>query len=299
MVETVQRSSDLRVPGATIHVVCVGLEEAPPLLVLHGGPGEAHDYLRPHLDRLASERRRVVYFDQRGGGRSTLDPGERPAGFLGHVDDIDAVRRHVGGGRVDVLGFSWGGLLAILYALQHPEGVARLILVSPAPIRSLTGDAGARAEEKAKSRPEVAALQARLAPIAGDTSDPGAARRARFALKIAPWLFDPERALDIEPVDARDDVAAAVARSLATFDLRPNVESLRGVPSIVVRGADDPVPEASAAETATLLGARLVVLPRCGHAPFVEVPGAFLEAVTAFLDDNEPPGGAPDPAAVP
>lgn len=269
-----------------LHVVRVGPAGGRPLVVLHGGPGEAHDCLRPHLDRLVSSHRRVVYYDQRGGGRSTLAHGARPVGWEEHVADVELVRRHLDQDRVDVLGFSWGGLLALLHAIEHPEHVARLVLVSPAPTRSDTGEAMKHTLRAAEARPEVDALRRRLEPIACDERDPEAAWRARFTLKIAPFFADPARALAVTPVETRRDVADAVARSLAAFDLRPRLESLRSVPTLVVRGAQDPVPAETTAETAERLGGRLVVLDRCGHAPFVEAADAFFAAVDAFLDDS-------------
>ena len=78
---SIVRESSVPVDGATLHVVEVGPTTARPLLVVHGGPGDAHDVLRPHLDALASDETRVVYYDQRGCGRSPLASGTRPGGY--------------------------------------------------------------------------------------------------------------------------------------------------------------------------------------------------------------------------
>jgi proline iminopeptidase len=274
----------LPVPGAELHVVLVGPAGAAPLLVLHGGPGEAHDCLRPHLDRLASARRRIVYHDQRGGGRSPLAAGAAPGGWKDHVADVDAVRRHLGADRVDVLGFSWGALLALLYALEHEDRVARLVLVSPPPTGSGHDEAMRNNVRRAEARPEVQAFVARMEAVAGATRDPEAARRARFAQRVAPYFAEPERALSLAPVETREEVAAAVARSLRAFDVGKKLEALRAVPALVIHGAEDPVPAAAHAETAARLGARRLALGGAGHAPFIEAEAAFFEAVAAFLD---------------
>src|SRR2546427_1082213 len=108
--------------------------DGPPVVVLHGGPGAHHDSLLPQYDLLARGRT-LLYYDQRGGGRSPVgrDP---PVGWREHVADLEALRRHWSIDRLTLLGYSWGGLLALLYWLEHPERVERLALVSPAPARA-------------------------------------------------------------------------------------------------------------------------------------------------------------------
>src|SRR5262245_50020734 len=103
----------------------------PLVAVLHGGPGAHHDYLLPGFDRLATGRT-LVYYDQRGGGRSPV-AREVPVGWREQVADLEALRQAWGEERLAIAGYSWGGLLALLYALEHPARVARLALVSCAP----------------------------------------------------------------------------------------------------------------------------------------------------------------------
>jgi len=116
--------------GVRIYTRRVG--DGPPVVVLHGGPGAHHDYLLPQYDRLARGRT-LLYYDQRGGGRSPV-PRDTPVGWREHVADLEALRDHWGLERVALLGYSWGGLLALLYALAHPTRIDRLALVSAAPL---------------------------------------------------------------------------------------------------------------------------------------------------------------------
>ena len=101
------------------------------MVVLHGGPGADHEYLRPGFDALAKGRE-LIYYDQRGGGRSAV-AREVPVGWTEHVADLEALREAWGLDRLTIAGYSWGGLLALLYALRHPQRVGRLALISPAP----------------------------------------------------------------------------------------------------------------------------------------------------------------------
>src|SRR3989475_6721776 len=105
--------------------------DGPPVVVLHGGPGAHHDYLLPQYDLLARGRT-LLYYDQRGGGRSPVGR-DTPVAWQEHVADLEALRRHWSIDRLTLLGYSWGSLLAVLYWLDHPEQVERLAPVSPAP----------------------------------------------------------------------------------------------------------------------------------------------------------------------
>src|SRR4029077_15988378 len=116
--------------GVGIYTRRVG--DGPPVVVLHGGPGAHHDYLLPQYDLLA-RRRTLLYYDQRGGGRSPIGR-DMPAGWREHVADLEALREQWRLDRVTLLGYSWGGLLAVLYALEHPDRIEPLALVCPPPV---------------------------------------------------------------------------------------------------------------------------------------------------------------------
>lgn len=214
--------------------------------------------LRPHLDALASPRRRVVYYDQR----------REPVDHRRHVADVDEVRSSLGRDRIDLLGFSWGALLAILYALEHPQAVSRLVLVSPLPVHGGAADEIRARVAVASARPAVRAF----------------AEKDAFARRVGPFLYTPERALELTAVDTDEAVARAAWSSLEGYDLRERLPQLRELPTLVVHGEDDPIPASTARETAALASARLEIIERCGHAPFFEAPGIFVPMVTRFLD---------------
>lgn len=101
------------------------------LLAVHGGPGNSLESIRADLDPLAKERR-VIYYDQRGQGRSELIQEGSKLRYQDHVADLDAVRAHFKLDKVTLLGHSWGGLLISLYAVSHPDRVERADVFFPA-----------------------------------------------------------------------------------------------------------------------------------------------------------------------
>src|SRR5438309_8045682 len=123
------RESRISVPGASLYVRERG--EGLPVVVLHGGPDFDRRYLLPDLDRLAAFLR-LMYYDQRGRGLSAAGVRAEDVSMSSEMDDLDALRRRLGVETWAVLGHSWGAVLAIEYAVRHPERVSHLVLMNPA-----------------------------------------------------------------------------------------------------------------------------------------------------------------------
>lgn len=254
----------------------------PLVIVLHGGPGAHHDYLLPQYDLLARGRT-LLYYDQRGGGRSPV-PRDTPVGWREHVADLDAVRLSVSEERVTLCGYSWGGLLAVLYFLEHPNRVEQLALVAPAPLAAeYRREFEAELERRAAS-PAIAGAREALRTSDLRDRDPDAYRRRSFELSVAAYFRDPADAQRLTPFRVTARTQQAVWRSLGEYDLRDRLRQAPHPlpPSVVLHGASDPLPIAASRELATLLGARLVEL-RTGHCPHVEATDAFVETLDGFL----------------
>jgi len=266
------------VRGVALYEHRVG--SGPPVVVLHGGPGASHDYLRPGFDLLA-QGRTLVYYDQRGGGRSPV-PRDVPVGWQEHVADLDALREQWGLDRLTLCGYSWGGLLAMLYAVTHPERVERLALVSPAPAWRA---ARQHFEDTFARRNLDPALQAERAALRASglrESDPDAFNRRLFELSVVPYFVDPAKVRELTPFRIVGRTQQEVWSSLGDYDLRPRLAGL-ALPSLVLHGREDVIPVEAAGEADRLLGAEWHVLSPCGHCPHVEQPEAFAQAVGRFL----------------
>ncbi len=264
---------------------------APPLLLLHGGPGASHDYLLPQMLELAEEHR-VVCYDQRGGGRSRHDDDREPIGWRDQVGDVGRVAAELGVAPLSIVGYSWGGLLALLYAIEAKLGAVspapvRLALIDPAPVTSAMREQFEREFARRQAGPEVAALRDELARSGLRERDPDAYRQRAFELSVAGYFADPRRARDLTPFRVTGRVQQSIWASLGTFDLLPELDGLH-LPAFVAHGRQDPIPLASSEAVARALGTACIVLEDCGHVPYVEQPAALFPPLRSFLRETTP-----------
>jgi proline iminopeptidase len=269
-----------------------GDADAPPLLLLHGGPGASHEYLLPQMLELARDHRLVLY-DQRGGGRSRHDDDREPITWQGQVADLALVVAERAIAPLDLVGYSWGALLALLYAIEARAGrvgpvPARLALIEPAPVTRQYRDAFEQEFARRQSGPEVAALRNELARSGLKETDPDAYRQRMFELSVAGYFADPSRARDLTPFRVTGRVQQSTWASLGDFDLRPALRDLR-LPAFVVHGRQDPIPIASSESVAEALGTKLARLDDCGHVPYVEQPAQLFPPLLAFLREPAQP----------
>jgi proline iminopeptidase len=250
-----------------------GIGSAPPVVIIHGGPGYEHDYL-VGLDRLASADRRLVYYDQRGSGRSTK-PASSAFGFDAQVADLEAVRIAIGADKLDLLGHSWGGLPAVAYAIAHPDHVAHLVIV------------GSMSPSAEQMKPATDTWRARRQKLADANlvppRDPAATPDQRCAPGLAFWFANP-RDPHIEQLHITCTAATSEATDAAIdgWDFRPALATL-AIPTLVITGTDDPLTLATLPYGELIPGAQTVTFPACGHFPYLECPEPFYAAVTKFL----------------
>lgn len=269
------------VNGVALFTRAIG--EGPDVIVLHGGPGAHHDYLLPQFDALAAGRR-LRYYDQRGGGRSPVDRST-PVGWREHVADLEGLVLHWGVAPATILGYSWGGLLAMLYAAEHPKRVGRLALVAPAPIDWSLQAQFERRFETRQNRPEIVQAQEALRDSDLRSRDLDAYRQRAFELSVAGYFNDPARAHDLTPFRVTGRTQQAVWRSLRAADLEAERKQLCSleIPTLVLHGRHDPIPLAGAEQVAECLHARLEILEHSGHVPHVEQFEEFLSLLDTFL----------------
>lgn len=283
-----EKGTVIKVPGASLYVEVLGsmTPGAVPLVVANGGPGFDHSYLHvsdvwERLARTGPNARPVVLYDQRGNGRSGALSKGQSCTLADQIDDLEAVRAHLGAPRIDLLGHSWGGYLAMAYAARHGDRVAHLILCdSAAPKWSDTAflfkdvfpegvarqDSLAFAEALGEAKAAEASLKEYLGMLFVSP-----AKRDAFLAAAPGFAYSRE---------VNQDVNADVAR----FDLNPELPKLR-MPALILTGRYDAnvAPSTAWKIHHALPGSRFAVFETSGHLPFYEEPEAFISTVEEFL----------------
>jgi len=286
--------STIQVGTASLYVRTIG--QGPPVIVLHGGPDFDQAYLLPALDLLADELQ-LIYYDQRGRGRSAENVQPEEVTLASDVEDLDRVRQHFHLDAPVVLGHSWGTVLALEYALRHPSRVSQLILMNPASpsasdvaivrkayLEALGADADRQRQimESAAYRegdPEAVAARYRIhfTHALQRTEDYEALMAAMTAAFIRQGR---EGILEARAVEDR---LMRETWQMPGYDLIPRLRSL-SVPTLVITGDHDFIPVEIAARIAQAIpGAKLVTIEDCGHFTYLECPDEVRSAVGEFL----------------
>lgn len=272
------------------------------LIAIHGGPGVDLESIHGDFLPLA-KRHTVIFYDQRGAGRSTLPRDASTLNATQQVADLEAVRAHFRIDRVSLVAHSYGPLLAATYALAHPQRVSRMVFFGPVPPRR--GDFWQRfatsmnVKMDSVQRRAMSAANRRLADTTAGDSAVRAACTEYWALAMRPRLADPARGM----TQIRSDLCAsdprgirygltrtngAVMASYGDWDLRDALRTL-DVPTLVVHGEAESIPMDLVEEWATTMPrATLLRVPRAAHFTYAERPELVWPAVEAFLSRTKP-----------
>lgn len=267
-----------------------------PLLILHGGPDFDHTYLLPDMDRL-SDGFRLIYYDQRGRGKSAENVQPEEVTIQSEVEDIEALRKYFQLETMAVLGHSWGGVLALEYALHHPNHVSHLILMNAAPV-SHEDYLLLRQDRRERSPADIEKLKALFSDAKYQEGGPDAVA-AYYRIHFRAALLQPRhlekviRSLRASFTKEGILKARLIEKRLvhetwlsSEYNLLPKLEGLH-IPTLVIYGDHDFIPVDCAAHIAQAIpGARFVVLKECGHFSYLECPDEVRREIDKFFGNT-------------
>jgi len=257
------------------------MREKPVAFIIHGGPGGDHSSFKPVLSPLA-ERMQLVYFDHRGQGRSARgDPAKY--NLDENVEDMEALRRHLGLGAIVSIGTSYGGMVALAHAARYPAAVSHLIAVVTAAYggfirraQEIVAERGTPEQREVceplwqgamLDRAQMQRLYAVMGPLYSRRHDPAAA-----AVGHERTLHEPE------PLNR------AFGGFLRDFDLRPELGRITA-PTLVIAGRHDWIcpPEFSDEIARLIPRAELRIFENSSHSIRADEPQALLDAIAGFV----------------
>ena len=270
-----------------------------PLMIVHGGPGASHDYFLPYLVPLARQNR-LIFIDERGSGKSEKLDDVKKYTVENMAEDIEAVRKALGLGRINLLGHSYGGVLALAYALKYQENLKHLILCST--FASTSEMNGVFEKIKDNMTPE---LRDRIDRMESEGlyghGLPYEQNRYTQDYMIAAWgegyfpyLYQrkPDPSYDPTSEGFAWDLYREMWGSDGEYIIDGNLKSVEyvdklhtiKVPTLVNCGDhDECAPSLSEEMHEKIPGSKLVIFPDSGHMTFVDQPVLFLKTIESFL----------------
>jgi len=276
------------VPTGIVHTADVDLAyyteghdiTRPPVIAVNGGPGLTHAYMEQNdLWERLSDHRRIVFYDQRGNGRSTRVAPNAPQTLEAQVADLEALRMSLRADIIDLVGDSFGGLIVLAYTLAHPSHVRHLIvsdglpgwkaIVHPLP--DVFPDLEAQEDIDSKRTPESQKAQDRA-----------------FRVHIRECFYSPEKAdqylASFSDLGLNAAVNEQVSAATQNVDLSPQLPNIK-TPTLILTGRFDMnvAPVTAWRMAHAIPGARLHIFEHSGHLPSFEEPEDYLKHVAEFL----------------
>jgi len=278
-----------KVNGTSIYVKTIGQGE--PILFLHGGPGLSHDYFLPHVEKLA-ETYTLIFFDQRGGGRSGSDLTNEQMTIGYFMGDIRGILEQLGLESVHVFGHSFGGLLAMKFATENPGKVKSLIFCNSVAASKEFDALSAKNQEKATTPGDARARSAIFASEHFKKGDPDA-YELLFKIGFKRSFFD---TLNIDKLSLgltdgfskTSKLLYGLSPDVVAYDYHAALSKLQ-MPALVIHGEADLVPiEGSQKLASSIAGTQMVVMKQSGHFPFIEEPEEFMRVISEFITATQP-----------
>jgi proline iminopeptidase len=274
----------LEVNGTELFIRRMGAGE--PIIVVHGGPVLEHGYFLPHFARLARDFE-LIFFDQRLSGRSAGSVDSASVRIDTFVEDIEALRAQLDVDQFHLMAHSWGGLLAMRYALAHEDRLRSLVLVSPMSASAALWQKEEEALAAQITAEDRAAREEIMASEGFRDRRPDAIRQL-LLLSFRTQFHDPDKLQHLSLYVPEDYVERSrqfgfLAPELTAFDFHEDLHAL-SVPTLLVYGASEPGAEIGGKRlNESIEGSELRTLDAAGHFPFVEQPEAFFRVVAGFL----------------
>lgn len=276
--------------GEEIYFKTIGKGE--PVIILHGGPGWYSEFDYDGLKKL-SENFRLIFFDQRGSGNSQVKINPDTIVLDNFLKDITTVINHFGYEQVNLLGISFGAVLSIKYAIENPEIITSISLLSPGGMNYTFRDSINETLNDRLNQDDLQDYQSITNNLLWkDSSAKIASEQYRIIFRA--YMFDKTRLnsfefhMDDYTAQSHKIVGNYLLEDMGEFDYYPELNKVDQKPVLIIRGDYDPVPVSYVEKFMTYIpDTEYLELKNIGHFPHYEANESTLQSITTFIQSNK------------
>lgn len=275
----------LEINGSQVYYKTMG--EGEPLIIIHGGPVLDHSYLLPHLEPLAEDFQ-LIFYDQRAAGQSSIEVDPKTMTLDGFIEDIEQVRQQLNLGRTNLLGHSWGGMLAMNYAIKYDQNLNHLILSNASAPSVLDAQQEGLLVAQKMTKRDQDKLNNLTSSGLLRTEDPSDAINEMMMISYRVHMYDTanmDRLVLSIPKDfmLRSQAYRTLNPDLANYDLYDQLKQVK-TPTLVLFGESEPAVQLHANRMiGSFQNGELFVVKGAGHFPFIESNQDYIAKIKSFL----------------
>lgn len=269
-------------------IYCRTAGEGEPLMIVHGGPGLAHNYLYEPFSNL-TDNFKLIFYDQRGCGKSAgiMQGDSLTTDML--VEDLEELRKEFGIDKMNLAGQSWGAILALNYVIRYPENVKKLILLEPGPASTEYFKPFQENILKRLSQADIQRITA-LSQMQQLKTDPELFEEF-LGIRFKAYHYSPDISsrinfdyMDSSYVSKFFDTSAMLGKYLADFNIYDDLNKIN-CPVLIIHGDYDPIPVESVERMKeNIKTAELRIIKNTGHFVHLENPDIYFGLIREFLD---------------
>lgn len=281
----------LRIDGAEFYYNLTGVGDT--LVILHGGPGLSHQYLKPQMDSLLAPHFTLLYYDQRGSGWTSGEKDSLKLNMETYVNDLKQIKEHFGLSKMNLVGHSFGGFFGMYYGISHPEDLNTLVLID--------SDA---ASYKLRTPYQIKMINSRLTDQHNayldslETTedfknyDPKTYENY-YKVFLTSYFANPRDTsklylgFDEKSVPKISSTNGTVRASLGNYDIHDRLNKIQ-CKTLIMQGTESVFSvEGAQAISAGIPNSELHLFEDCGHFEYIEAPKKFKNLMLNFYEKNE------------
>jgi len=276
---------ELTIPVAGAELYCKIIGKGRPILFIHGGPGLVHNYFLPYMESLLPYGYQLIFYDQRGNGKSpayNLDSIKLDV----FVQDIESIREKLGIDKLVLFTHSAGGYLAYMYALKYPQNIDAIIFCDNGPLTDKGMEEYSTNWNKQLEQIDITAIKEMPGMTDAANGIPEellkiTVNRFYDKTKVADFIVNSRT--DLMSDEKGQEIRNRLYREMNEKLFNQQEYKKPKVYSLLIHGAEDPIPLWTTEQWANILDARRAIISKSNHFPFVEKTDEVASKINKFL----------------